>query len=45
MAVGLLFLTFVASALGEAISLTKKNFDDEVFGKGKAAFVKFLAPW
>eukprot|EP00808_Paulinella_micropora_P006367 g63005.t1 len=45
MAVGLLFLTFVASALGEAISLTKSNFDDEVFGKGKAAFVKFFAPW
>ena len=28
-----------------AIELTPDNFDDVVFNSGKAAFVKFLAPW
>ena len=28
-----------------AIELTPDNFDKEVFESGKAAFVKFLAPW
>jgi len=37
--------TLVASALGEAVQLTAKNFDSEVTDSGKAAFVKFLAPW
>ena len=27
------------------IELTDDNFDDQVFKSGKAAFVKFLAPW
>jgi len=27
------------------IELTPDNFDKEVFESGKAAFVKFLAPW
>ena len=27
------------------IELTDANFDEKVFGAGKAAFVKFLAPW
>jgi len=28
-----------------AIELTPDNFDTMVFDSGKAAFVKFLAPW
>ena len=32
----------VASA---TLELTTDNFDKEVFQSGKAAFVKFLAPW
>jgi hypothetical protein len=28
-----------------AIELTPENFDKEVFASGKAAFIKFLAPW
>jgi protein disulfide-isomerase A6 len=28
-----------------AIELTPDNFDKEVFQSGKAAFIKFLAPW
>jgi len=28
-----------------AVDLTESNFDAEVFGSGKAAFIKFLAPW
>jgi hypothetical protein len=35
----------VAGANAGAIELTDKNFDAEVFGSGKAAFIKFLAPW
>ena len=27
------------------VELTTKNFDKHVFGAGKSAFVKFLAPW
>ena len=27
------------------VELTTKNFDKHVFGSGKSAFVKFLAPW
>jgi hypothetical protein len=37
--------TLVAAAFGEAVQLTEKNFDAEVFDSGKAAFIKFLAPW
>ena len=37
-----LFLVATASA---TIELTPDNFDKVVFGSGKAAFVKFLAPW
>ena len=33
---------FLATA---TIELTSDNFDKEVFESGKAAFVKFLAPW
>jgi len=28
-----------------AVELTPENFDKEVFQSGKAAFIKFLAPW
>jgi hypothetical protein len=38
------FFALVASAAA-TIELTDKNFDAEVFDSGKAAFVKFLAPW
>jgi len=35
----------VAGSAGAAMELTPENFDTEVFESGKAAFVKFLAPW
>lgn len=28
-----------------APELTAANFETEVFGSGKGAFIKFLAPW
>ena len=34
-----------ASVAGGAVELTSANFDAEVTGSGKSAFVKFLAPW
>jgi hypothetical protein len=37
-------LVAVVSADG-AVELNESNFDAEVFDSGKAAFVKFLAPW
>lgn len=37
-------LLFVGASAG-AVDLTKDNFDAEVVDSGKAAFVKFLAPW
>jgi len=37
-------MLLVACAAG-AVDLNAKNFDAEVFGSGKAAFIKFLAPW
>ena len=39
-----LLCALVAPAFG-ALELTDANFDDVVFKSGKAAFVKFLAPW
>lgn len=41
----LLAAALVASASGEAVELNSKNFDKKVLQSGKAAFVKFLAPW
>jgi hypothetical protein len=35
----------VAGASAGAVDLTDANFDDEVHNSGKAAFIKFLAPW
>ena len=39
-----LICAFAASAHG-ALELTPDNFDKEVLSSGKAAFIKFLAPW
>jgi hypothetical protein len=36
--------TLAASAYG-AIELTPESWDKEIKESGKAAFVKFLAPW
>jgi hypothetical protein len=36
---------FAASVSGTAVELTPDNFDKEVTSTGKAAFIKFLAPW
>jgi hypothetical protein len=41
----LLLPLLVAVVTAGAVDLTDSNFDDEVFGAGKGAFVKFLAPW
>jgi hypothetical protein len=35
----------VAGASAGAVDLTDANFDAEVHESGKAAFIKFLAPW
>ena len=40
-----LVCAFAASAAGTAVDLTPDNFDKEVKDSGKAAFIKFLAPW
>jgi protein disulfide-isomerase A6 len=40
----LLLCALAAPALG-ALELTPDNFDKEVLQSGKAAFIKFLAPW
>ena len=41
-----LALTALAAGVaGEAMELTDTNFDRLVFKSGKAAFIKFLAPW
>jgi hypothetical protein len=37
--------TLAASAYAGAVDLTASNFDAEVVDSGKAAFIKFLAPW
>jgi hypothetical protein len=39
-----LVCAFAASAHA-ALELTPDNFDKEVKDSGKAAFIKFLAPW
>jgi len=41
----LLAAGLVAMAAGEAVELTQSNFEAEVYGSGKNAIVKFLAPW
>ena len=41
----LTLLCVAAGASAGAIELTPDNFDELVFKSGKAAFIKFLAPW
>jgi hypothetical protein len=38
-------LALIAGAAAGAVDLTEANFDAEVNDSGKAAFIKFLAPW
>jgi len=38
-------LGLIVGAQAGAVDLNAKNFEAEVFESGKAAFVKFLAPW
>jgi len=40
-----LICAFAASVSGSAVELTPDNFAKEVTDSGKAAFIKFLAPW
>jgi len=40
-----LVCAFAASVSGAAVELTPDNFQKEVLDSGKAAFIKFLAPW
>ena len=37
--------SLAATAAGGAVELTPDNYDKEVTQSGKAAFIKFLAPW
>jgi hypothetical protein len=39
------FLSTLAVSAYGALELTPDNFDKEVKDSGKAAFIKFLAPW
>jgi len=41
----LALLCAVSGAASEAVELTPDNFDKEFTSSGKAAFIKFLAPW
>ncbi len=42
---GLTLLAALTGASASAVELTPDNFDKEVTQSGKAAFIKFLAPW
>jgi len=42
---GIVVTLLLATAYGKAVDLNDKNFEAEVIESGKAAFVKFLAPW
>jgi len=41
----LLLVSALAASANAAIELTPDNFDTLVKDSGKAAFIKFLAPW
>ena len=41
----MLLVACMTLAAQGTIDLTPENFDKEVFASGKAAFIKFLAPW
>ena len=43
--IGMALSILLVGAASGALELTPDNFDDVVFGSGKAAFIKFLAPW
>jgi len=45
MALFALLCAFAGVAAGQSVELTPDNFDKEVPSSGKAAFIKFLAPW
>jgi len=45
MARAALICAFAATVAGSAVELTPDNYDKEVTQSGKAAFIKFLAPW
>jgi hypothetical protein len=38
-------MLFMAATAMAALELTPDNFEKEVTATGKAAFIKFLAPW
>jgi len=42
---GLVLFCALAGVSAEAVELTEENWKTEVADSGKAAFVKFLAPW
>jgi hypothetical protein len=42
---GLVLFCALAGVSAEAVELTEENWSTEVVESGKAAFVKFLAPW
>jgi protein disulfide-isomerase A6 len=45
MALRIALLCAAASSASAALELTPDNFDELVTKSGKAAFIKFLAPW
>jgi hypothetical protein len=45
MAMRVLLAMVALTATSSAMELTSDNYQTEVFGSGKNAFVKFLAPW
>ena len=38
-------LACLAGTQAASVALNKNNFEDQVFGSGKSAFIKFQAPW
>jgi len=42
---GVALLGALCGVSGNAVELTIDNYDKEVTSTGKAAFIKFLAPW
>jgi len=45
MALRVALLCGLAASAHGALELTPDNFDKEITQSGKAAFIKFLAPW
>jgi hypothetical protein len=42
---GMALMAAIVGVSGAAVELTPDNWDKEVASSGKAAFIKFLAPW